>query len=185
MKPVPFHPLHTQRLHLRKFFSEDVPVFFERLGSNQNVTKFMLWEPHSSIAQSENSIRKIMARYDSPEPYCWAITLAQSGELIGRIDLLHFGEANGSCSFAYMLGEDFWNQGYGTEALQAVFRFAFEQLDIRQIVADHFAENAASGAVMRKAGMTQCGIVPKKYEKHGSLHDAVCYRITKEDWNNQ
>ena len=31
---------------------------------------------------------------------------------------------------------------------------------------------------MRKAGMTQVGIIPGKYEKHGQIYDAVCYELT-------
>lgn len=84
-----------------------------------------------------------------------------------------------------MLGTDFWNRGYGTEAVKAVFDFAFRELGIESITADHMAQNPASGAVMRKAGMRQCGVTPGKYEKNGIKHDAVCYEITKEEWENQ
>jgi NTP pyrophosphatase (non-canonical NTP hydrolase) len=42
------------------------------------------------------------------------------------------------------------------------------------------APNAASGAVMRKAGMVQTGIIPGKYEKHGQIYDAICYELSLE-----
>jgi RimJ/RimL family protein N-acetyltransferase len=84
-----------------------------------------------------------------------------------------------------MLGQDFWGQGYGTEAVKAVFEFLFEEMDIQRIEADHMVENPASGAVMRKAGMVKTGLETAKYEKNGVLHDAVCYAITKEQWARQ
>ena len=82
--------------------------------------------------------------------------------------------------FAYMLGCDYWNRGYGTEALKAVIRFAFEELEMKRIVADHMVENPASGAVMRKAGMVHTGTQRAKYEKAGRVYDAEVYEIRNE-----
>lgn len=183
MRFAPMETLLTRRLLLRKLTMEDAPVFFARLGSSEKVTEHMLWVPHRDISESVGSIQKVLQRYETGKCYRWGITLRGSGELIGIIELLGFEESAGTCSFAYMLGEDFWGQGYGTEAVGAAFRFAFSKLEISTINADHFAENPASGAVMRKAGMTRLGIVPGKYKKNGVFHDAVQYRITKEDWN--
>ena len=104
--------------------------------------------------------------------------------LIGIIDLLGFNETENACSFAYMLDEGFWGRGFGTEALTAVLNFAFEDMQMSAVEADHFAGNAASGAVMRKVGMQYCGTVPEKYEKNGIVYDAPQYRITAQEWNN-
>ena len=182
MKYAAFSPLQTPRLRLRKLKSEDAPLFYSRLGGNEAVTRHMLWMPHTDVSQSEESIQRAIARYDSGKFYRWAITLAEEDSIVGIIDLLGFDEASGTCSFAYMLGRDHWGMGYGTEALNAVFRFAFTQLQVTAIHADHFAENPASGAVMRKAGMTYQGTVPQKYEKNSVLHDAPQYRITRLEW---
>lgn len=182
MRFVSFQSLSTKRLLLRKFHAEDAAAYYVRLGSSNTVTKFMLWAPHLDISESEESIRKILNRYDSTTPYTWAITLKETDSLIGRIDLLRLDKETGIGSFAYMLGEDFWSKGYGTEAMRAVFDFAFAQLDVSTIEADHMADNPASGAAMRKAGMTCQGSIPKKYQKNGIWHDAVCYRITRKEW---
>lgn len=182
MRAAPFQSLSTQRLLLRKFRMEDAASYFAHLGSSEAVTKYMLWQPHQSISESEDSIRKILRRYESDAPYTWAITLQKTGTLIGRVDLLRLDAQTGNCSFAYMLGAAFWNKGYGTEALHAVFDFAFTQLEVSAIEADHMAANPASGAVMRKVGMTCQGKVSGKYQKNETWHDAVCYRITRKEW---
>lgn len=184
MKYAPIHTLQTSRLVLRKLEQSDVPAFYERLGGNSKVTEHMLWAPHKDISESEASIQKVLRRYESGTCYRWGITLRENGELIGIIDLLAFDEEKSGCSFAYMLGEDFWGRGYGTEAVKAVFSFAFDALEIAVIEADHFAENPASGAVMRKAGMSFTGTLPQKYEKNGQYHDAHVYRITAQEWRS-
>ena len=73
--------------------------------------------------------------------------------------------------------------GFGTEAMTAVLNFAFQNMQVSAVGADHFAENAAFGAVMRKGGMKYCGTVPEKYEKNGIVYDAPQYRITAQEWN--
>ena len=184
MRYAPFHGLETARLRLRKLELGDVPLYYARLGSSLRVTEHMLWVPHKDMAESEASIRKALGRYETGKFYRWAITLAEGDGIIGIIDLLRFDEEAGSCSFAYMLGEEFWGRGYGTEAVKEVFRFAFEELEISEILADHFAENPASGAVMRKAGLTYTHTIPGLYEKNGIRHDAPQYRLTREEWKN-
>ena len=182
MKFVPFRELYTSRLHLRKLTMADVPLYYERLGSSQEVTKYMLFQPHRDISESVASIEKALRRYEEGRCYRFCIALKQTNELIGVIEPLRFEEDTGSCSFAYMLGKDFWGQGYGTEALTAVLDFLFRDMEMVLVAADHMAENAASGAVMRKAGMVCTGLEPGKYEKNGTRYDAVTYAITREQW---
>ena len=54
------------------------------------------------------------------------------------------------------------------------------ELELKRIVADHMAENPASGAVMRKAGMQHIGTEKAKYNKHSKWHDAEVYEIRND-----
>jgi ribosomal-protein-alanine N-acetyltransferase len=173
--------LTTPRLQLRKLQMDDLPQYYH-IASSQAVTKYMLWNPHTSMEESIASIQKVLEGYENGTCCRWGIVLNGSNTLIGIIDLLPWDSENGIFSFAYMLCEDFWNQGYGTEALTAVIHFAFLQCGAAQIQADHFAANPASGAVMKKTGMEYQESLPQKYEKNGILHDAHLYRITREQW---
>lgn len=182
MKYVEFEQFETENLILRKFRRDDVECYFNRIGSSEDVTKYMLWQPHKSMLESRESIEKILARYEAGNCYSWAIALQEDDSIIGRIDLLRFDETDSSCSFAYMLGKEFWGQGFGTEALTAVFEFAFEKMEIQTIIADHMSENIASGKVMQKAGMHYVTKHSSKYEKNENIYDADEYKITYADW---
>lgn len=176
--------LQTNRLVLRKLTMEDVPSYYARIGSSEAVTKYMLFSAHRDIFESVASIQKALRRYEEGRCYRWGIALKSDNSLIGIIELLRFDEEAESCSFAYMLGEEYWGKGYGTEALRAAFDFAFHRMGIAEICADHMTENPASGAVMRKAGMTHQRTIPAKYEKNGIWYDAEEYRITRSQWTN-
>ena len=183
MRYVPFHPIETERLSLRQLQMEDVYEYYERLFGDGDVSRYMLFEPHQDMTESLASLERKLERYGEEGFYCWAITEKGEDSLIGLIELLRFEEIDNSCSFVYMLGCDYWNRGYGTEALKAVIRFAFEELEVGRVVADHISKNGASGAVMRKVGMQHLGTEEKKYEKLGYFFDAELYEIRNPSKN--
>ena len=182
MLSVQIPTLVTPRLRLRKITPEDAPVFFTQLGSSESVTKYMLWKPHKTLEASVASIQKALHRYETGESIRWAITRKDTGQLIGIIDLMPKDTASRCFTFAYMISEDCWGKGYGTESLAAVLDYGFRECRASVIEADHFSDNPASGAVMRKAGMTYIGRIANKYEKNGILYDGECYRITLAQW---
>lgn len=177
--------IQTENLLLRKVREEDAPLYFQRIGSREAVTRYMLFQPHGDIRESVASINKALQRYETGKCYRWAIALREDDTIIGIIELLRFDETENSCSFAYMIGDDFWGRGFGTQALQAALDFAFSEMDLAYVEADHMADNPASGAVMRKAGMTYMRTDEEKYVKNGQSYDAPVYRITAQQWKKR
>ena len=175
----------TENLILRKVRREDAQLYYERIGSREAVTRYMLFNPHTDIADSVESVENVLRRYDSGRCYRWAIALKDDNSIIGIIELLRFDETANSCSFAYMIGDEFWGRGYGTQALKAALAFGFEQMELNAVEADHMSVNPASGAVMRKAGMTYIRTDEGKYQKNGCIYDATVYRITRNQWENR
>ena len=185
MKYPEIRELYTEDLVLRKVCREDAPLYYERIGSREPVTRYMLFMPHRDISDSVESVENVLRRYETGKCYRWAIALKADNSIIGIIELLRFDETEGSCSFAYMIGDEFWGKGFGTQALKAALQFAFCEMGLSFVEADHMAANPASGAVMRKAGMHYLRTEEGKYEKNGCVYDAVVYRITVQQWKNQ
>ena len=179
MRFAEMETLETTRLILRKQTMEDLYDYYERISSDGEVSRYMLWEPHQDIGETLALFEKVQVQYEEGRYYRWVAELKDGDGVIGTVSLLRFDEEESSCSFAYMFGKEWWGQGYATEALEAVFQFAFEKMEIVKISADHFSSNGASGAVMRKLGMTHTGTVKAKYEKHGFPIDAECYELVR------
>ena len=177
-----FAELHTVDLLLRRIRMEDAKLYFERIGSREEVTRYMLFDPHRDISESVASIEKSIRRYQAGQCYRWAIALKTDDSVIGVIELLRFDRETNSCSFAYMIADAFWGKGYGTQALKAVLGFAFEQMKLSFVEVDHMVGNEASGAVMRKAGMIFQRTEAGKYRKNGVSFDARVYRMDAEQW---
>jgi len=69
-----------------------------------------------------------------------------SHDAVAHFNLPEFG-------LFYALSPTYQQQGYATEATQALIDYAFAQLQLKRIVATTTYENVASIAVMRKVGM--------------------------------
>jgi RimJ/RimL family protein N-acetyltransferase len=73
--------------------------------------------------------------------------------LIGSVGL---SMVEGEVNLGYWIGRPFWGQGFATEAARAVLSLA-RTLGHRRVVASHFADNPASGRVLRKLGFCPTG----------------------------
>ncbi len=80
-------------------------------------------------------------------------------DVFEQIPGLQRGEAPSDdrvCEFGlfWAIDPDHQRQGYATEAAQALIDFAFQQLQLKRIIATTEYDNLASQGVMRKLGMT-------------------------------
>ncbi len=91
----------------------------------------------------------------------WQSQVAVSGSVIGRKDL--------------------WGQGIGTDAANVRNHYAFDVLGLRLLIATVIADNAASLAMLAKAGYTEVGRVPERYWKRGAYRDQAILALHRED----
>ncbi|GAB3219837.1 hypothetical protein GCM10027447_03420 [Glycomyces halotolerans] len=76
----------------------------------------------------------------------------------GTIGLYEVARVVGSAMIGYDLGAEFRGKGYATRSVRLVCRWAFEEVGIDRIWAGTDVHNAASQAVLRRAGFTLEGI---------------------------
>ncbi|MDR1060126.1 MAG: GNAT family N-acetyltransferase, partial [Clostridiales bacterium] len=85
--------LETERLTLRRFAPGDAGAMFRNWASDPDVTEFLTWPPHASVAASAQILSEWAAGYARPDCYNWAIALRQGGgEPIGSISVTETDE---------------------------------------------------------------------------------------------
>jgi len=84
----------------------------------------------------------------------WATTLRAGGTLLGRCGLLAQDvEGAREHEIAYLLGSEWWGNGYATEACAAIRDHAHSALGLGRLISLIDPENTASQAVARRIGM--------------------------------
>jgi ribosomal-protein-alanine N-acetyltransferase len=166
----------TKRMLLRKFTLKDAEDVLE-YASDKETVRYLTWAGISDLA----SARKVITDF-----YCndgvYAIEIEEFKKCVGCIDL-RIDPNHEKASFGYVLNRYYWNHGYMTEALEALLKFSFEELELNRVEATHYVGNEGSGKVMAKCGMRQEGLALQEVKIKGVFQDVVHYGITKEQWN--
>lgn len=147
-----FH--RSERLFLRPAFPEDWQAIHARV-SDEGVVRNLARAPWP---YGEADARFFASMKQDPRLPHFLVTLPGEG-VIGSAGL---GEIDGEPEIGYWIGRDYWGHGFATEAGRAVVDIA-RALGHRRLTAGHFADNPASGKVLRKIGFRPTGHVRKRH----------------------
>jgi ribosomal-protein-alanine N-acetyltransferase len=168
----------TKRLGLRMFQPSDASEV-TRLCNNYNIYKETLYLPYPySINDALSWIENHIDNFNSDKSYEFAITDKVTGELYGAIALTNHQKFNNG-EMAYWIGEEFWGNGYATEAGEAIVEFAFTEKQYHKVYARHFNSNSASCRVIQKIGMIKEGVLKDHVIKENQYKDLVYHGIIK------
>jgi RimJ/RimL family protein N-acetyltransferase len=147
----------TERLILRPIAASDAPAIYEGYAADPEVSRYLTWRPHRSIADTEGYVAWCLRTATAGQSLAYAMTDRHDGRLIGAFELRRTG--TGRLGYGYVLARPWWGRGLMAEALTAVAAWALAQPDIWRIGDVCDAENLGSARVMEKAGMTREGLL--------------------------
>lgn len=176
MKEPGTKKLKTERLVLRRFLLSDAEAAYHNWTSDQKVTGYVSWNVHKSVEETEKLIERWIESYEDGN-YNWVVQVAETEEIIGNISAIRFSRKHNNCEIGYCYGSRFWNQGYATEALEAVLDYMLGECGMHVVEARHQSLNPASGRVMEKAGMEKEAVLKdRRYDAVTDTYcDMVCY----------
>ncbi len=146
----PFKVLETERLIIREMSLSDIDRLYE-LYSDEDVTKYMenLFEnKEDELKYMQNYIDNIYKFYGYGT---WIITL-KDNTIIGRSGV-EFKEDDGQV-LGYMLGKEYWGNGYAFEACNAILKYVRCEYDITNVNTKVHKNNIRSIVLANKLGFT-------------------------------
>lgn len=166
--------LETERLLIRKYTLEDLPVIIEQ-RTKEEVARYiggLEWQTPEFI---EKRLNFYLEEYGTRGFSMCAMIWKETGENIGWSGLQPL-EDSGEIEVGYGMKKEFWRRGIGYECASAWLKFGFEIANLDRIVAVANEENKASWRIMEKCGMNFEGI------KFHYGKDLVFYAISKDEF---
>lgn len=173
--------IDTNRISLRWISEADVDDFFA-IYSNPEVMRYWSTPPLANREAAANLIEKIHADWKRRAILKWGIARRTDNQLIGSLTLFNLDFTHRRAEIGYALGRDHWGQGYMNEALMAVLRFAFEELDLHRIEADVDPRNTASIKAVERLGFQREGYLRERWQVSGEIQDAYFYGLLRREW---
>ncbi len=175
--------LHTPRLRLRAWRDEDLPDF-AALNADPEVMRH--FPACLGRAESDALAARIRTHFHEHGFGLWA--LEYDGAFIGFTGLLQVGfEApfSPAVEIGWRLARSHWQRGLVSEAAQAVLAFAFEPLQLAEVVSFTVPANLRSRAVMERIGMqrdTDGDFEHPLLPAGHPLRPHVLYRLGRAEW---
>lgn len=145
--------LQTDRLLLRRWREQDLAPF---AAMNADPVVMEHFPSTLSAIESAALAKRIETCFEQRGYGLWAVEVPEATAFIGFAGLwpvdpeLPFAPA---VEIGWRLAHDFWGHGYATEAAGAAIAFAFQELDLAEIVSFTAQANTRSCRVMERLGM--------------------------------
>lgn len=183
------HGVHPQLLEVsEQFESERLIIRAPRWGdgamlneavaeSMTELSAWMLWAVElPSVEQSEITVREGRARYLDRSDLWLLLLEKETGRLVGSSGLHRIDWEARKFEIGYWARSSCAGQGYISEAVHRIVRFATEELAANRIEIRCDARNHRSAAVAERCGFTREGLLRmEKIGVDGSLRDSLVF----------
>lgn len=178
--------LDTPRLILRQWQPEDYSIY-AGIAADPLVMEYF---PQTlSHEQSANKVNNMRSKISKKGWGFWAVELKEINRLIGLTGLNIPQELPfiAGVEIGWQYASPFWGKGYATEAASAALDFAFNELELTEVVAFTSEINSPSRAVMHRLGMIHTGSTfsHPAIPEGNPLRQHVLYKISNSEWREK
>lgn len=181
MTPKGFPIIDAQRLRLRWIEEPDLEQL-HAIFSDPQVMRYWSTPPLQNLDEAFELLKEIQTSNRQGMILKWGVALKPSDKLIGTVTLFHLDQNNGRAEIGYAQARTYWGKGYINEALQALLKYCFEELNLRRLEADVDPRNIPSIKTLERLGFQKEGFLRERWHVNGEIQDALFYGLLKRDW---
>jgi RimJ/RimL family protein N-acetyltransferase len=149
---------------------------------SQDTEYHRLGDDDPAYPRSVKQTREWLER-DSDHVFGFAVRTLSDDRLIGDIGVWIESWAHSEGWVGIGLGErDYWGNGYGTDAMRLMLRFAFDELNLQRVSLGVYAYNPRAIRSYEKAGFRREGVLRSDCLRDGQRWDSAFMGILREEW---
>ncbi len=176
--------IKTSRLIIRPYKNEDFFECFE-LMQEKKLFKYLDMSV-MSLDEYKRLFNWLIESYNvgfnEDFKYSFNITLKDNGQHIGWCGIGGLDFDHATKEIYYLIGKDYWGNDYAKEAAKALLGYAFNVMNLNEIVAKVHPENIASKKVIENMDMTYKYILSGLAKEFNYSNGELLYSITKDDY---
>ena len=180
--------IYGDKVRLRAIERTDIPLFL-RWINDPEVTEFLSNVfPYSLETETQwfdSVIKASMEEHPLAIEVNIAVAESDPAEWlpIGTCSFMAIESIHRSAEAGIFIGDkDYWNQGYGTEAMRLLLKFGFEDLNFHRIWLRVLESNHRARKSYLKAGYIEEGRYRKAEFRHGKYNDIILMSILQDEW---
>jgi RimJ/RimL family protein N-acetyltransferase len=153
---------------------------FHRWFNDPEVTQYITMRYPISVAAERKHLETMTAA--SFEGAGFSVDTLE-GEHIGWCGLHGGSPEDRSASLGISIGEkQYWNGGYGTDAMRVLCRFGFEHMNLHRIELHVFTDNPRAQRVYEKVGFRPEGCLREADYRYGDYRDIVVMGLLRDEF---
>ena len=176
--------LDAPRVRLRWLTDGDVDGLFD-VFSDETMMRYWSTPAMKDHAEAEALLARIRRQFEEKAGFQWGVERKDDGRLLGTCTLFSLHVANQRAELGYALGSAYWRRGYMSEALAALFDYAFGPMGLRRLEADVDPRNAASLGLIQSLGFRQEGLLRERWNVAGEIQDTAFLGLLAREWQGR
>lgn len=170
-----------KKVKLREYRKEDMILAQKFLNDakvkrlmNPNIPFLYTYEDEEKWFQSQSAMNDL---------YNFAIETLEEKKYIGGCGINKLDWKNSVATIGIFIGnEDYWSKGYGSDALNILIKFIFEQMNIHKIKLGVYSYNKRAIKCYEKCGFKKEGVLREELFRDGKYHDVIIMGILKDEY---
>jgi RimJ/RimL family protein N-acetyltransferase len=181
MSSSPVPTLEAERVRLRWIEESDLDHLYA-IFSDARVMRYWSTPPLQNPDEALALLREIQTSNRQGTILKWGVALKSNNNVIGTVTLFNMDRSNGRAEIGYAQAAAYWGHGYIHEALQALLKYCFEELELRRLEADVDPRNNSSIKTLERLGFQKEGFLRERWHVNGEIQDALFYGLLKRHW---
>jgi RimJ/RimL family protein N-acetyltransferase len=168
-------------INLRAYEASDAAAWV-RWYNDGEVTEHLSWRYPLSLEAEQEYLKTLTS---APVDYTRVLFAIETkdGRHIGGINFNAIYVESRKARLGITIGEkELWSKGYGADAIRALLRFAFDEMNLNRVDLTVDAAHAGAIACYRKCGFVEEARMRQYHYTRGGYHDWLVMGILREEF---
>jgi RimJ/RimL family protein N-acetyltransferase len=176
--------IYGKRIRFRAPERDDSPTFVQWINDPEVRSGLFLFLP-MSMADEEKWFDDMLKSPIEEHPLCIEVKDKNEWIIIGNIGLFNIDSIARSAEAGILIGnKDYWNKGYGTEAMRLLIKHGFEALNLNRIYLRVYEDNPRAINCYEKVGYVLEGRMRQARYSNGKFVDILFMSVLREEWTH-